>query len=355
MSSTSYNWIKASSPTIAVPGSPALWSPPDTPTKVDKDSGLVYIAQNAARHPDSPLEPLFRARYLENPSFDIHSVDLVTDRNNIRKLLTFVNPTTSRNGLEPFTILVELATNTQAVIFCRSETKTFDNIGRSEFKGFGHEFEKAFTTEQVTGSTGHHRIISYLFGGLKLLVRYETDGYVDFLASEGLMGAGDVDVDEVSRSFESLYYEKAGLCPFSQRLKSKLATIRMPIDVHEVIPQLWVSQTPNLVRAYHKEGLFEKPPVEDMEAEIKNWEAAHQNDLEKLVSLFARIISVVKHYGGRAVLKYDSDSDKLEMWEGSAKDMLPADLYDRFNEESFSSEFELPSCSDCDSKSTPHP
>lgn len=54
------------------------------------DSGLVYIDQNAARNPRSPLEPLFRALYTEHPSFDPRVVDLVTDRNKIRKLLLFV-------------------------------------------------------------------------------------------------------------------------------------------------------------------------------------------------------------------------------------------------------------------------
>jgi hypothetical protein len=37
-------------------------------------------------NPDSPLEPLFRSLYIEHPSFDINSIDIVTDRNNIRKL-----------------------------------------------------------------------------------------------------------------------------------------------------------------------------------------------------------------------------------------------------------------------------
>src|SRR5690242_21875143 len=55
----SYNWINASTPTLVVPGIPPLWSPPNVSRHLPKDSGLVYINQNAARHPDSPMEPLF--------------------------------------------------------------------------------------------------------------------------------------------------------------------------------------------------------------------------------------------------------------------------------------------------------
>lgn len=119
---SSYNWIEAPTPTIAVPGSPPIWSAPRAPRQLNKDSGLIYIAQNAARHPDSPFEPLFRALYIANPSFDIRSVDVVTDRNNIRKLLSFINPGSTRNGCETFTINVEVTKNT--AMFSREETET---------------------------------------------------------------------------------------------------------------------------------------------------------------------------------------------------------------------------------------
>lgn len=183
---SSYNWIEASSPIIAVPGSPALWSPPKGPRRVAKDSGLVYISQNAARHPASPLEPLFRSLYIENPSFDMRSVDLVTDRNNIRKLLSFIDRRLEKNGLEPFTIDVEVAGNT--TIFCRTETESSVIIGPNDFRGYGHEFEKACTTSSVEGSTGHHRIISYRFGGMKFVVRYEADGYIDTSPKKPIQG-----------------------------------------------------------------------------------------------------------------------------------------------------------------------
>ncbi|ERF72516.1 hypothetical protein EPUS_09294 [Endocarpon pusillum Z07020] len=126
---------------IETQASPPLWSAPRAPRQLKKDSGLVYIAQNAARHPNSPLEPLFRTLYIANSSFDIRSVDVVTDRNNIRKLLSFVNPDSTRNGLEKFTISIEVTKNT--AIFSRAETATHEVIGLHEFRGFGHEFEKS--------------------------------------------------------------------------------------------------------------------------------------------------------------------------------------------------------------------
>ncbi|GKU15525.1 unnamed protein product, partial [Fusarium langsethiae] len=173
---SSYSWLDRPTATIAVPGSPPLWSAPRTSLKLQKDSGLYYINQNEGRYPESPLEPLFQALYITNPSFDIRSVDVVTDRNNIRKLLAFVNPDLTPSDHEPFTIGVEVIGTT--TLFRRDEMATTRFIEPNEFRGFGHEFEKACTTEQVVDSAGHHRIIGYRFGGLNFIVRYEADGYV---------------------------------------------------------------------------------------------------------------------------------------------------------------------------------
>ncbi|KAG8533498.1 uncharacterized protein KY384_002283 [Bacidia gigantensis] len=154
---SSYNWIEASAstPTISVPGSPSLWSPPSTPQQLKKDFGLVYMDQNAARHPPYPLETLFRALDVANPSFDPRSTDIITDRNNVRKLLSFINPTSCRKGLEAFTINVEVGL-------------------RPRIREGVH-----YLTDPIPASTGDHGIISYRFGDLNCLVRHETDGYIN--------------------------------------------------------------------------------------------------------------------------------------------------------------------------------
>ncbi|KAI1758503.1 hypothetical protein GGR53DRAFT_301441 [Hypoxylon sp. FL1150] len=190
---SSYNWIEAPTPTISVPGSPPLWSPPSVPRTLAKDSGLFYIAQNEARLPASPLEPLFRALYATNPTFDVRAIDVVTDRNNIRKLLSFINPRSSQGGPKAFTIEVEITGNTG--LFCRQETST------QEFRGYGREFEKAYTTNPVEGSNGHHRIISYRFGDLRLVVRHESDGYLpDGVALASSVGNQDNELTDALAS-----------------------------------------------------------------------------------------------------------------------------------------------------------
>ena len=348
---SSYCWIEApeSSPTIAVPGTPALWSPPRVAQRLRKDSGLIYIAQNAARHPDSPLEPLFRALYITHPSFDISSTDVVTDRNNIRKLLSFIDSSSARNKLESFTISIEVTKNT--AIFCRDEAQTVEYIGPQEFKGFGHEFEKAYTTTQINGSTGHHRIISYHFGDLNCIVRHETDGYADTGTGtssskvrnptqdslSSMLGAlslssGDNSPGITPTESKLVIKEEGQLVPLESTLEIKTRVHHKLLEIQEVIPQLWVSQTPKLVRAYHKNGTFQRPVVEDVAAEVKNWEKRKQNDLRVLAALIRKIIHLAKDVGGNAVVKYNVEGDKLVIRKVERKDMLPKDLYSKWDD-----------------------
>ncbi|KAI1964957.1 hypothetical protein LOZ58_001649 [Ophidiomyces ophidiicola] len=342
---SSYNWIESPIPTIAVPGCPPLWSPPRTHRKVVKDSGLIYIAQNAVRHPESPLEPLFRSLYIENPSYNINLVDLITDRNNVRKILSFINPNISKNGREPFTIDVEVRNNT--AIFCRAETETHTFIGPNDFRGYGHEFEKAFTTTQIPNSTGHHRVISYSFGGLKIIVRYETDAYVAGLSNPQPHNV-ELDDGDLLNSMKTLSLsrtvsryactdsklvvtEEGKRVPIQSTLEIKTRVFHKHISIQEVLPQLWVSQTPNLVRAYHKSGWFGPPEVEDVTHEITKWEENHASDLQALVILIEEIIKVVRDNGGNAVIKYDGLSNKLDIWRRDKSGMLPDDLYSKFD------------------------
>lgn len=344
----SYSWIEAPVPTIAVPGVPPRWTPPRGQRRLPKDSGLIYIAQNAARHPESPLEPLFRALYITQPNFDISATDVVTDRNNVRKLLSFVDPSSSRNGLEPFAIDVEVVKDT--AIFSRMETKTKEFIGPHEFRGFGHEFEKAYTTDDVNGSTGHHRIVSYQFSGLNFIVRHEVDGFVQS-RTETPSGSKGRETTDISSLMDSLSIspssttkkatsiegsklvirEEGHLVPIESTLEIKTRVAHKPLNFQEIAPQLWTSQTLKLVRAYHTGGMFQEPRVEDVSADIRRWEQENQANLKKLAMLIKKIISAVKVHGGRATIKYAGVTGQLMVRKSDDKPMLPKDLYSKWD------------------------
>lgn len=111
----------------------------------------MYIDQNSARLNDtSPIEPLLRSVELLQPKFDFASVSLVTDRNNLRKLLRWV----TRQSDRPFRIEVERAGD--AVVFRRWEPCDTDEFEEG-YRGYSGEF-KHEQLETTPGTTGSHRI-----------------------------------------------------------------------------------------------------------------------------------------------------------------------------------------------------
>ena len=117
---------------------------------------MSFIDQNRHRVPQYPLLPLALAIDHLSPDFDYSSIDIVTDRNNLRKLLRWVNGTIASD----FRVDLQLAGST--VLFTRYEpTKVEIDSGRL---GYGRNFEQ-YTTKRLAGcenSTGHHRIITYV-------------------------------------------------------------------------------------------------------------------------------------------------------------------------------------------------
>lgn len=145
-----------------VEGSPPVWTNVN-PRRVPQDRGLTYIDQNSARMgpKTSPLTPIFASIEALGADVDLQDFDVVTDRNNLRKLLRWASGTPEEKD---FRIDVELAGKT--CLFTRREEKDSEYV--TEFRGFGHEYEKA-ATRWPKGSeraTGHHRIISIVSSGI---------------------------------------------------------------------------------------------------------------------------------------------------------------------------------------------
>ncbi|KAM3463918.1 hypothetical protein NHJ6243_002880 [Beauveria neobassiana] len=316
---SSYNWIEAPTPTIVVPGMPALWVAPKGPRRLARDSGFFYIAQNAARHPDHPLEPLFRSLYAEDEFFDISSVGVITERNSIRKLLSLIIPDPYKSESSAFTIGVEVIKDT--VIFRRDEAVTHEILGPGSYRGHGHEFEKAYT-----------------FCDLKFIVCHETDAYIDETndSCEGTMENLATPLTAYTSINDSkLRIAKGGkMVPLHTVLEIKTRTMRKPLAIRDVAPQLWISQTPNLVRAHHRYGEFDKAQTENVAAQIQEWENENQPALEKLGWLIKQTTAIAKDCGGQAKVEYDPQGDRLVVSADCGKRMLPADLYSKWNMES---------------------
>ncbi len=83
-------------------------------------------------------------------------------------------------------------------LFVRIERQTREELPSTIFHGYRQAFEEQYTKllASAKGSTSHHRIVRYRFGGLDLLVRSGVDAYLRELVtgsdSAEETGAGDL-------------------------------------------------------------------------------------------------------------------------------------------------------------------
>ena len=270
------------------------------------DKGEVFIDQNAARYPRFPMEPMFRAIKELAPDFDMDKMDVAIDRNSFAKLYDSV--TTSSRGFE---LDVQIVGKTAVCV--RREKQATEFI--SSFRGFGYTFPEEYTSWDTVarGSTSHHRIAEFRFGGLKYLIRFECDGYlpamggktdVPELGHETGSKAG-IDEDNLNSSLaisvknpqtaSKLNVSRAGYkISDASTIDIKTRAAHKPLDLETVLPRLWMSQTRNLIAAYHKGGYFNDIQIKDVSSDIERWEVQHAQDLQKLSSVVEYIIRTVK-------------------------------------------------------------
>ncbi|KAM3066960.1 hypothetical protein ACMFMG_007104 [Clarireedia jacksonii] len=154
----SYSWTDERVPTILVPD-------------IHQSERFSFFQYHGSHF--SALHALYPDQSLYDVC-NMHNMDLVTDRSNLRKLSYFA----SGQIRQGFRIDVEIVQKTMIFTRRKERNACFCQEGRSA--GYGHEFEKNFLEYEkfVEGSTGHHQIAAYDIGGMKWMVRFEADGYL---------------------------------------------------------------------------------------------------------------------------------------------------------------------------------
>jgi hypothetical protein len=275
-----------------------------------------------------------------HPNFYMSSISLVSNRNNLRKLFNFAS-----NHLErSFRIDVQIVSDT--MFFKRWEQ------GSLYDSGYGHSFEKAFTTfdDDLENSYGHHRIAQYNLGGMNCIVSFKADAYFDESpdstaqspSSESPPENPDKTDNDLSATFTSLslapkendteHAPQKGVRVIQRgRLVSPASVIEVKsrrglIKMNEVIPQLWFSQTEHLFVGYHRDGLVEEEVTHyEMAEHFKAWEIQNEEQLQKLVVLILKIREAVQGTKDRkCVIFYDHHEKPRRMWVYEAdKDSCP--------------------------------
>lgn len=276
-------------------GQPPRWTPLKGTSKLPGDAGEYYRDVNAAAYPKHPLEPAIVSVMKMNPS--PIPVNIVACGSTIGNLLRFARGADLDRS---FRILVEKVGGTVHLI--RRENSPREKI--EGVRGFGHTFPEAYTTwdSSVKRSTSHQRILSYQFGGLDLMVRFEGDGYTssnpvaktvkgytfDDLESLGITeslsnGTGKLKVSEGGESVpQSSIFD----------LKTRSIMAREKDHLGEQLPRLWIAQVTQFLLAYHERGLFRDSNIEikNVKADITEWQDLNQPSLKRLAALLRLII-----------------------------------------------------------------
>ncbi|KAM5442081.1 hypothetical protein MferCBS31731_002910 [Microsporum ferrugineum] len=321
----SYNWLNGKSPTILVPGSPPAWTPPTEDTKLKPDSEEVFRDINAARYASYPMEPAFRSLQAMKPEYDLQSIDIAGCGSTFGNLLRF-----ARSESRPFRFDVDAISDT--VLFVRRESSPTEVI--TNLHGYGHTFPDAYTTwdMEVRNSCSHQRIIRYDFGGLEFLVRTETDGYIKLPGTDAPSRpsepANEPSVTEELGSMLMVSGEPAHDQKLKLKMKGRLipqqqifdiktrASYRL-FDMDEILPRLWLNQTPKFLIAYHTSGLFNNPGVKNIRQDVLQWEHDNSAILARFHSLVSRIVDVVR----------DSDSKQCEVsWDGQGPLLITSQI-----------------------------
>lgn len=268
------------------------------------------------------------------PAFDLQSVDISGCGSTIGNLLRAAGSDTT-----PFQFDVDVVGGT--VFFLRKVASPTELI--PDVRGYNHRFTETYTTwaSDVRNSCSHQRIINYDFGGLQFLVRSESDGY---LLEPGVtaLPASSSPNTPLEDAIAAVSVSSPALAN-SRRLQLQLKGTKIPqdrifdlktlgshniFDMNEILPRLWVNQTPNFLIAYHQHGLFAHPKVKNIRSEIIDWEEENSSLLARFHALVTRIVDTVR----------DNDKQQCEVtWDGSGfllineqvgdgKRALPSDL-----------------------------
>ena len=201
----SYNWMGYGLKTILVPGmslttaptlakilltifsgAPPRWLRPVKDIKLREDQGEFYRDRNAAQYPVYPVEAGVRSIFTVHPTFMGQSVDLFACSNTIGSLVAFVS------GIDKnFRFSAEKLGNT--LFLDRRENNPMEAF-QINF-GYGHNFNATNTAwdGDCAGSQSHQRLIKYDLGGLRCVLRSETDAYLpEKLPTDNSMEGGAV-------------------------------------------------------------------------------------------------------------------------------------------------------------------
>ncbi|KAK6193294.1 hypothetical protein LQW54_012595 [Pestalotiopsis sp. IQ-011] len=348
----SYNWINRARPSIYVPEGAPVFKEISVPITLKADSGLQYIDQNAARVPRYPFEVVFNALQVMNPEVTFDEIDVLVNRNSLRRLLEFCQ------GRRPdsFRLNLFVINNTLVIERCTKSAKQM--IHGSANSGYGKSFEHAVTRVplELQDSMGHHCVLKYNLGSLNCAVRFEVDASVIAPVADPQMQAegtrdsqvpGDVnrligglqalDLDRKYSSppagGSSMHVIPSGPGTSPSQMAEIKANAKPP---GQSLPQMWFGRTPYLIRGTHDKATFTNVSIDNVSPNFEVWEnnPRNQEALQKMVGLISQLRTMVQATPDKscvAVFRKSPDQPSLDILHSTQRRKpLPVYITEKF-------------------------
>jgi hypothetical protein len=256
-----------------------------------------------------------------NQEFRFDNVDVIVNRNSLRKLLDLCQGSCS----ESFRIKLFMVHNT--LVIERSEKSAQIMLRGSGNSGYGHNFKRACTqlSPELSDSSGHHRVLKYNLGNLCCAVRFEVDAVSTDLSDQNrsrtepddlaahlgtLQLAPSPSKSKASQRGSVQVIPRGTITAQSQSMEIK--TRSKPSPISKFLPQLWFGRTPYLARAYHVNGTFQRCTVKKCLKDFEEWEQTPkiQLALQKMVSVISQLRDITNKTPGKACIAICERCDK---------------------------------------------
>ncbi|KAJ3573986.1 hypothetical protein NP233_g2065 [Leucocoprinus birnbaumii] len=341
----SYDWApsaKKGNPVIVVPGSPNVWQDLTLPFTLQPDVGIHFRDRNNAILQGQPFLPLLAAVNEEQlfPREEWKTVDFVTDRNGLRKLLRWVVKASGRD----FRIDTQLVGDKTVVLNRREPSVTEKMPGHT----FGFHFEEATTRPMPPSnrrSGHHHRIVTYKFGRFRIVVQFEVDAclsreqastsnseedeLINAMAGMGLQSQAQgmtsgatasastrsgADSRPKSNLFGMTIYHR-GHADIPHSSIVEMASTSSTIKWDDRFPQLYFSQTGNHHLGHHQGGVFDR--IDKLTLSSPKLQAVHQKlrpAFAKLEEALGQIQSILVEHGKEERLSLIYEKKELKVY-----------------------------------------
>ncbi|KAK6387930.1 hypothetical protein LTR81_027258 [Elasticomyces elasticus] len=240
------------------------------------------------------FEPLVLACTVNDPSFAVTDADIVSGVNNLRLLMDFAFETSNKS------FRIDLEFRAQTLFMTRWESELSNLARTSRCRGYGRGFEEVSTVSKGVDpqQTSHHQVVSYNLGGLKTIVQYQADAcncQCGETWSDDAIDKAAKSPDVMSTvSDDCLRVIKGGISHTSSCLVEIKSRESRNHDLHDILPQLWLSRQSIMMLGRHSGGHFTTIESHDMDHQIGVWEECHGHLLESYTTLLAEIYRTVR-------------------------------------------------------------